>query len=409
MGTQDVCRSFPCSLHSPCPAHLLFTSDAIMIKTRITSNIGVTMMRTGICLFLFLFLTGVPSAYCQQEYPIDCITAINMGDGRILHRELSSQKPLNGNRRIIDGYHSAYIQADFKDGLYNGKYAEYEYNKLKCEGSYHEGWKEGTFKWYDDEGRITEEKSYRAGKLDGAHRIYYPEGSIQMEKNYRAGKQDGKEVFYEWDGTLRREHNYRNGRQVGKQFSYLKGTYEIYETSYYNEEGKLDGDFVQLFTFGQPHVTGHYTNGQKDGTWTKIAESGDTLSISTYRTGREEGLQVRFDRATGNRLKEYHTKNDRLEGLYHTYDPETGELIYEATYHFGRLHGKERTLVRDNRYDYWEISTYVNGRQSGPFESRYVKNDRIREMGTYRNGHRTGRWKRYDINGKLEMEWEEAQ
>ena len=131
---------------------------------------------------------------------------------------------------------------------------------------------------------------------------------------------------------------------MGKQFSYLKGTYEIYETSYYNEEGKLDGDFVQLFTFGQPHVTGHYTNGQKDGTWTKIAESGDTLSISTYRTGREEGLQVRFDRATGNRLKEYHTKNDR-----------------------------------------------------------------IREMGTYRNGHRTGRRKRYDINGKLEMEWEETQ
>ena len=118
---------------------------------------------------------------------------------------------------------------------------------------------------------------------------------------------------------------------------------------------------------------------------------------------------MRFDRTTGNRLKEYHTKNDRLEGLYHTYDPETGELIYEATYHFGRLHGKERTLIRDNRYDYWEISTYVNGRQSGPFESRYVKNDRIREMGTYRNGHRTGRWKRYDINGKLEMEWEEAQ
>ena len=38
---------------------------------------------------------------------------------------------------------------------------------------------------------------------------------------------------------------------------------------------------------------------------------------------------------------------------------------------------------------------------------RYVKNDKVRETGTYRNGHRTGRWKRYDINGKLEMEWEE--
>ena len=36
-----------------------------------------------------------------------------------------------------------------------------------------------------------------------------------------------------------------------------------------------------------------------------------------------------------------------------------------------------------------------------------LSHDKVREIGTYRNGHRTGRWKRYDINGKLEMEWEE--
>ena len=76
------------------------------------------------------FLYAAPAS-AQKEYPIDHITAINMGDGRILHRDLRTEKPLNGNHRIIDGYHSAYIQADFKDGLYNGKYAEYEYNKLK--------------------------------------------------------------------------------------------------------------------------------------------------------------------------------------------------------------------------------------------------------------------------------------
>mgnify|MGYP002239920858 FL=1 len=150
-----------------------------------------------------------------------------------------------------------------------------------------------------------------------------------------------------------------------------------------------------------------YKNGQKDGIWVQIAESGDTLHITTYREGNEEGLQVRFDRETGSRLKEYYKKNNRYDGLYREYDPSTGELVHEATYEFGRLNGKAKSLVRDNRFDYWETSTYVNGRQTGPFESRYVKNDRVRETGTYRNGHRTGRWKRYDINGKLEMEWEE--
>ena len=366
------------------------------------------MKRTSILFFLTAsFLYAAPTL-AQKEYPIDCVTAINMGDGRILHRDLKTEKPLNGDHRIIDGYHSAYIQADFKDGLYNGKYAKYEYNKLKCEGTYKEGWKDGTFRTFYDSGKIKEEKSYREGKLDGPHRTYYTDGKVEMEKNYRKGKQEGKEVYYEWDGTLRREHNYRNGVQVGKQYSFIKGTHEYYETSYYNDQGLLNGDFIQMFTFGQPYTTGHYTNGQKDGVWTKIAESGDTLYISTYRAGREEGLQVRFDRESGSRSKEYYMKNDRPDGLYRRYDPDTGELVYEATYQYGRLHGKEHTLVRDNRYDYWEICTYVNGRQTGPFESRYVKNDQLRETGEYRNGHRIGRWKRYDINGKLEMEWEET-
>ena len=121
------------------------------------------------CYFLLLAASlCVLPLHAQKEYPIDRITAINLGDGRILHREISGDKPLDGEHRIIDGYHSAYILARFKDGLYNGDYEEYIYNKLKAKGSYKEGWKDGTFRKYDDEGRVTEEKSYKSGKLDGA-------------------------------------------------------------------------------------------------------------------------------------------------------------------------------------------------------------------------------------------------
>ena len=64
-----------------------------------------------------------------------------------------------GEHRIIDGYHSSYILARFKGGLFNGDYEEYIYNKLKAKGSYKEGWKDGTFRKYDVEGRVTKEKS----------------------------------------------------------------------------------------------------------------------------------------------------------------------------------------------------------------------------------------------------------
>ena len=357
-------------------------------------------------LSFFLLLPAVMQA--QAECSIEQVSAINVGDGRILFRDLKTETPLNGDRRIIDGYHSAYIQAEFKDGFYNGKYEEHEYNKLKCEGVYKEGRKNGVFKMYNSEGKVKEEKSYKEGKLHGAHRTYYTTGKLEREVNYSDGKQDGKELAYDFDGTLRKDHTYKAGKQVGKQFTFLKGTYELHETVYYNEDGLKDGDYSSLFIFGQPHVLGHYKNGQKNGRWIEIAESGDTLVIETYANGREEGLHVSFDRNTGARSREFYLKNDRRDGLYREYNPENGELTYEATYQYGRLHGKARRLIVTNRYDYWETSTYVNGREMGPFESRYVKNDRVREVGEYRNGRRIGRWKLYDIDGKLEKEWEET-
>lgn len=107
------------------------------------------------CYFLLLAASlCVLPLHAQKEYPIDRITAINLGDGRILHREISGDKPLDGEHRIIDGYHSAYILARFKDGLYNGDYEEYIYNKLKAKGSYKEGWKDGIFRKYNPQNEM---------------------------------------------------------------------------------------------------------------------------------------------------------------------------------------------------------------------------------------------------------------
>ena len=141
-------------------------------------------------LFIGLLLFAFLNVCAQKEYQIEQVSAINMGDGRILFRDLKTDKPLDGEHRIIDGYHSAYILADFKEGLYNGKYEEHEYNKLICEGAYKEGRKNGVFKMYSDEGRLKEEKSYKDGKLDGAHKTYYTTGKVERERNYRMGKQD---------------------------------------------------------------------------------------------------------------------------------------------------------------------------------------------------------------------------
>ena len=47
-----------------------------------------------------------------------------------MFQELKTEKALNGEHRIIDGYHSAYVLASFKDGFYDGGYKEYVDNIL---------------------------------------------------------------------------------------------------------------------------------------------------------------------------------------------------------------------------------------------------------------------------------------
>jgi hypothetical protein len=60
-------------------------------------------------LLLTLFIGTV---FCdlsaQKEFNIEQITSINLGDGRYLFRTLKDEKLLDGEHRIIDGYHSEY-------------------------------------------------------------------------------------------------------------------------------------------------------------------------------------------------------------------------------------------------------------------------------------------------------------
>lgn len=84
---------------------------------------------------LFLaFLCGVIALNIggsREVYQIDEVSVINYGDGRLLFRQLNDDKtPLQGEHRIIDGYHSEYLLANFKDGMFDGLYRHFKRNAL---------------------------------------------------------------------------------------------------------------------------------------------------------------------------------------------------------------------------------------------------------------------------------------
>ena len=106
----------------------------------------VSILFRSKCWNVFLLLCIALPSLAQKEFKIDQVSVVNVGDGRFLYRDLMTEKPLNGEHRIIDGYHSAYILASFKDGFYDGKYEEHLDNILINEGVYKDGRKNGLFK-----------------------------------------------------------------------------------------------------------------------------------------------------------------------------------------------------------------------------------------------------------------------
>ena len=89
-------------------------------------------MKIKILITAIIFCMISVAATAQTEYQIEKVSVINYGDGRLLFRTNDEkEEPLNGKHRIIDGYHSEYVLAEFKDGMYHGDYQHFKYNKQR--------------------------------------------------------------------------------------------------------------------------------------------------------------------------------------------------------------------------------------------------------------------------------------
>ncbi len=349
----------------------------------------------------------------QNQYQIEQVNVVNIGDGRLLFRSLSKNEPLQGEQRIIDGYHSAYTQANFKNGFFDGKYQEFKYNKISVEGNYKEGRKDGIFKEYYADGiTLKKETPMTDGKTNGVVKSYYANGKIDKEKGFKDGQEHGVEKHYDWQtGECIREHFYEKGLQQGAQKSRISGSADYWRVENY-KNGGLHGAYTEHYMNKKPRVLGNYENGAKTGKWMYFHENGDTIKIETYNNNMLNGLKVVF--SGGKRERAYSYKNDRKNGLCVDFDTYTGKPKWETNYKDGEKEGKEKCWITSSRNSYIETITYKNGVKSGPYIAVYqedkklsIKEGTLKEKGQYENNIRVGHWILYNPDGTIKEERDE--
>ena len=361
-------------------------------------------------------------------------------------------KYFNGYIWTGNGF-NAVGEIDFK--IVNGKGRVKEYNengRLRFEGEYLKGLREGKGKEFFPTGKKSFEGNYKKGKKNGKGIIYGYYGKI-FEGDFLDDKKNGIgkefEVYESFEGEyycvkLKSEAKYINGKKCGKIKEYdgngkitfegecnndkyngygkkYKGDKVIFSGEYkngerWNGEGEISKDDNYHHNFFKHEFIGTYSEGKKTG---KIKEyAGDFIIYDG---------QILNDLKHGEG-KEYDTfhhllfKGEYKDGKYWTgkFFGKNGNVLYEIEEGIGTglQYSGKHTMNDFKKFKSYE-GGLLNGERNGFGKeySPFVENKVIFE-GEFLNGKRNGKGKEYkdkerdiliidDYNNDEDEEWRE--
>ena len=327
-----------------------------------------------------------------------------MGDGRqFTQRPYEKDTVINGKTRIITGYSTEYIDAEFKDGFPVGKWEYYKDNKIAEVTNYADGYKTGENISYYPDGTVNTKVTFVKGVVDGKVMSYHPNGKVKFEKSWKNGVDDGLERSYNEDGKMWSETNFKNGKAEGKSIQHISGSKMNYTKTSFYKDGLLEGEYSEIFENGKVKEKGSYLKGQKNGRWESNREDGSKKPTEVYSTGELITKITYFPNGSVETERNY--KDGKENGLVKKYNTD-GTLKSEQNYINGKQVGKQIVNFTSSTGDhYTEMCTYNDKSQKeGDYTEIFTQSKQVKSKGKYVNGQKDGKWVYGYNNGKLYKE-----
>ena len=243
----------------------------------------------------------------------------------------------------------------------------YPNGRVMIEGSYYNGKPDGIRREYDENGKITNSYIFYDGILSGEGIVdidgfkqgpwkeYYEDGNIMSEGVYKNNLPINEWKYYHKNGKIEQQGKYSSkGLPVGEwKFFYPSGN--ILKKEFY-VNGELNEEYLEYSDSGNVIVKGFYNDGLEDGEW--YFAIGDVIETGNYLDGVQSGMWTI-------KLKE----ND--------------EIIFKGKYFDGKPDGKHVWLY-DGKIKKMEGS-YYNGLKEGVWKI-YNPDGSVLVNITYRNG-----------------------
>ena len=317
----------------------IVTEASRIIEKIHNTSVTQTFDEKGNLLTIIFFITGDENSLLYRYYDKDLNLAIDINciDGKCIQKGYYSNKEL------------AYIKegklTENLDVLANGKYTEYYKNgKIKIQGNYKEGRRNGEFKTFLKNSKSAGSVIYKDGKIIKSTLIK------SMKDN--ASFSPISYVNYDLDTSY----------SIGK----VDFPNKLLKTYYmYNKKGVLNGDSIKYY------------------------EEGNIQSIVPYKNNLVEGLIIRYYE-NGNIKEEVNYKNDKMNGESKSYDENgklNGRTIFKDDIKLEEEVHKENEILK-NTFKNSEVVKQDICSPNGTLKERRVLNGNEMEYSTfYENGN----------------------
>jgi antitoxin component YwqK of YwqJK toxin-antitoxin module len=204
-----------------------------------------------------------------------------------------------------------------------------------------QGKKQGVWKkYYDKSGRLLYEGTFKDDKPSGIFRFYYENGSKKalIDHNLSTGRSLAN--YFHPNGQLMSGGIFRNQLKDSTWVTFTEGGLVSEISNFQNDE--LHGPKTTFYISGLENATGripyiksNYKNGKLDGDYTELFMDGRKKLYSFYIDGKLNGLYIEYHR-NGKKSSLTRYKNGIKNGYCSGYD-ETEKEIATAYFYKGRL------------------------------------------------------------------------
>ncbi|MFD2915089.1 toxin-antitoxin system YwqK family antitoxin [Psychroserpens luteus] len=361
----------------------------------------------------------------------------------------------NGNKKSVgqssEGYYDGPWKSYYKDGTLSN---DYNYKKGSLDGDYKSYDTDGlitsdfqyrrgeiiSYTFYDKSGKVLSENRKKGGEF--FYEGYHPNGNKSAEGLYDIkGGKVGEWKFYDENGVLTDEGKYEEGKPVGEEKTFYKSGEIKSITTYDSKDNK--SYYQHFYVSGQLKTQGWSKDDLKQGEWHYYYNDGTIEAVNFFHNGDIHGTQYyynvdgtmdnqidydfdmliserRYDKKgevyntfayqqpstsykiestyqNGNKKSETSYTNGEKHGPYKYYSF-CGKVTVDGNYHNNQMSGDWKWYYKDGEIK--NEDTYVNGNQDGS-SKRYYQSGQIEDDYLYDEGDRTGKWLSYHENGKL--------